>query len=85
MNDRLLSGKDKKQLSRIEILKNKALENLESALLDERYEEAPGLINEAKNLGALQSDIRNVIVQFSGALKVRRRDEANQFNGRRRF
>ena len=66
-------------------LKVTALLYLKEALDRERYEDCPGLLQAAKEFGAQQGEISKVIAQYIHELKFGRPNEANRFNGRRRF
>jgi len=72
-NNTLPNGKTNKPPSRVELLQAIALLNLESALAEERYEEIPQLIENAKNLGATQSEINVLIEESVNTTKTGRR------------
>ena len=68
-------------------LKVTALLYLREALDTERYEDCPGLIQTAEELGALPNEISELLAEYVRTLKAGRQNEANPLNrsGRRWF
>ena len=65
-----------------EVLKETSLLYFSDALINQAYEECPNLVKIAKEFGALQSDIDEVITDYLEGRKIKGKNEAKLGNNR---